>query len=47
VLIRAVRRPGRHTDRLAQEYRELKRALGLDPALERALAAELAPVLGG
>jgi hypothetical protein len=47
VLIRAVRRPGRSTERLAREYLELKRALGLDPSLERALAAELAPVLGG
>jgi hypothetical protein len=47
VLIRAVRRPGRSTERLAHEYLELKRALGIDPWLERALAAELAPVLGG
>jgi methylase of polypeptide subunit release factors len=47
VLIRAVRRPGRSTERLAREYHELKRALGLDPSLERALASELAPVLRG
>jgi SAM-dependent methyltransferase len=47
VLIRAVRRPGRQTERPAREYRELKRALGIDPCLERALADELAPVLGG
>jgi SAM-dependent methyltransferase len=47
VLIRAVRRPGRGTDRLAREYLELKRELGLDPSLERALHDELAPALGG
>jgi hypothetical protein len=47
VLIRAVRRPGRRTERLAREYRDLKRALGLDPYLERALRDELAPALGG
>jgi len=49
VLIRAVRRPvtGRRTERLAREYLDLKRALGLDPALERALHDELAPALGG
>ena len=37
--------PDASTDRLAREYLELKRALGLDPALERSLADELAPVL--
>jgi SAM-dependent methyltransferase len=47
VLIRAVRRPARRTDRLAREYLELKRALGIDPYLERALQDELAPSLGG
>lgn len=47
VLIRAVRRPGRRTKGLAREYLELKRALGIDPYLERALRDELAPSLGG
>jgi SAM-dependent methyltransferase len=47
VLIRAVRRPGRKTDRLAREYLDLKRALGIDPYLERALRDELTPALGG
>jgi hypothetical protein len=47
VLIRAVRRPGRKTDRAAREYRELKEAFGIDPCLERALADELAPALRG
>jgi SAM-dependent methyltransferase len=47
VLIRAVRRTGRRTDRLAREYLELKGALGLDPYLERALSDELAPALRG
>ncbi|MGH3131076.1 MAG: class I SAM-dependent methyltransferase, partial [Gaiellaceae bacterium] len=42
VLIRAVRRPGRDTDRLAREYGEFKRALGIDPYLERALRDRLA-----
>jgi SAM-dependent methyltransferase len=47
VLIRAVRRPGRKTERAARDYLELTRALGIDPCLERALSAELAPVLRG
>lgn len=47
VLIRAVRRRGRKTDRLAREYLDLKRALGFDPYLERALRDELTPALGG
>jgi SAM-dependent methyltransferase len=47
VLIRAVRRPGRQTERGAREYLELKHALGIDPCLERALADELAPMLDG
>jgi SAM-dependent methyltransferase len=47
VLVRAVRRPGRETERQAREYRELKEAFGIDPCLERALADELAPVLRG
>jgi sirohydrochlorin ferrochelatase len=47
ILIRAVRRPGRDTRKLAREYVEFKRALGIDPALERALADRLAPVLAG
>jgi hypothetical protein len=47
VLIRAVRRPGRNTERAAREYRELKQAFGIDPCLERALAGELAAVLRG
>jgi SAM-dependent methyltransferase len=47
VLIRAIRRPGRRTEQPAREYLELKRALAIDPSLERALADELAPVLGG
>ena len=38
VLIRAVRRSGRERERLAREYLELKRSLGIDPYLERALA---------
>jgi SAM-dependent methyltransferase len=37
VLIRAVRRPSRDRGRLALEYRELKGALGIEPALERLL----------
>ncbi len=37
VLIRAVRRPSRDRSRLAREYRELKGALGIEPALERLL----------
>jgi SAM-dependent methyltransferase len=47
VLIRAVRRPERRPGRLAHEYLELKRSLGLDPYLERALRDELKPALGG
>jgi hypothetical protein len=47
VLIRAVRRPGRPTADAAREYLELKRELEIDPCLERALADELRPVLGG
>jgi Methyltransferase domain len=47
VLIRAVKRPGRRAERLAGEYLELKRSLGIDPYLERALRDELAPALGG
>ena len=47
VLIRALRRPGKRTERLAREYLELRAALGIDPCLERALADELAPVLRG
>jgi Methyltransferase domain len=42
VLIRAVRRPSRERRRLAQEYLEFKRALGIEPYLERALADRLA-----
>jgi SAM-dependent methyltransferase len=42
VLIRAVRRPGRNTRKLAREYVELKRSLGIEPYLERALADRLA-----
>lgn len=38
VLIRAVRRPGRDVRRLAREYERFKSALGIEPALERALA---------
>jgi SAM-dependent methyltransferase len=38
LLIRAVRRPGRDTEKLAREYIELKRALGIEPYLERALS---------
>jgi SAM-dependent methyltransferase len=47
VLIRAVRHPGRSLGRRADEYRELKQALGLDPYLERALRDRLEPALGG
>lgn len=48
VLIRAVRRGAPHGDaRLASEYAEFKRALGIDPYLERALRDRLAPALGG
>jgi SAM-dependent methyltransferase len=42
VLIRATRRPGRDTERLAREYAELKRALGFDHALERLLGDRIA-----
>ena len=41
VLIRAVRRPSRDRGRLAVEYRELKEALGIEPALERLLGDRL------
>jgi SAM-dependent methyltransferase len=47
VLIRAVRRPGGAVERRAAEYRELRRALGIDPYLERALRDRLEPALGG
>jgi SAM-dependent methyltransferase len=42
VLIRATRRPGRDTTRLASEYAELKRALGFEHALERLLGDRIA-----
>jgi hypothetical protein len=42
VLIRAVRRPGRDRTRVAAEYGALKRALGIEPALERLLGDRLA-----
>lgn len=42
VLIRARRRPGRDTEKLAREYAELKRALGFDHALERLLGDRIA-----
>lgn len=42
VLIRATRRPGRDTTRLAREYAELKQALGFDHALERLLRDRIA-----
>jgi SAM-dependent methyltransferase len=42
VLIRAVRRPGRDRRKLAREYLEFKRTLGIEPSLERALADRLA-----
>jgi hypothetical protein len=42
VLIRAVRRPTRQRRKLAREYLEFKRALGIEPYLERALADRLA-----
>ncbi|HSC93005.1 MAG TPA: SAM-dependent methyltransferase [Gaiellaceae bacterium] len=42
VLIRATRRPGRDTARLAREYAELKRSLGFDHALERLLGDRIA-----
>ena len=45
VLIRAVKRPRRDRVRLAREYLELKRALGIDPYLERALADRVGPAL--
>lgn len=45
VLIRAVRRPGRDKTGLAREYVELKRELGIEPYLERALHDKLAPLL--
>jgi hypothetical protein len=38
LLIRALRNPNRDTARLAQDYAEFKRALAIDPYLERALA---------
>jgi SAM-dependent methyltransferase len=45
VLIRAVRRPSRDRARLAREYRTLKDALGIEPALERLLGDRIR--LGG
>jgi SAM-dependent methyltransferase len=45
VLIRAIRRPGRDRVRLAAEYRALKDALGIEPALERLLGERIG--LGG
>jgi hypothetical protein len=42
VLIRAVRRPGRDRTREAAEYDALKRALRIEPALERLLGARIA-----
>ena len=42
VLIRARRRAGRDTEKLAREYAELKRSLGFDHALERLLGDRIA-----